>query len=70
MKLIPNWQDVALYSWAFRINLIIAVTSAADAAVSYMADGKFAWSLGVAAVSLIASGARLVKQVTISGEDE
>lgn len=53
-----------------RINLGLAVVTAADAAVSYAADGKIGWSLAVAGISLAASGARLIKQKTVSGEDE
>lgn len=70
MKLVPNWRAVVIHSWSFRINLVIAICSAVDAGITYYADGRASTALVVAGVSLLASGARLVKQATVSGEDE
>jgi hypothetical protein len=70
LKLLPNWRKVALNSWSFRINVVIAITSAVEAAVTYLVDGRVGVSIIVAGASIAASGARLVKQVTVSGEEE
>ena len=69
MKFVPNWKRVLLHSWSFHINVLVAVTSAADAGISYWVDGRISASLAVAVTSLVASLARLIKQETVSGED-
>lgn len=67
MKLVPNWKRVLWHSWSFHINLIVSVTSAIDAGVTYWVEGRVSASLAVMAVSLVASIARLIKQETVSG---
>jgi hypothetical protein len=70
MRLVSNWKEVTLYSWSFRLNLILAATSALEAGASYLADGKISSALIVCGISIAASVSRLVKQVTVSGEDK
>lgn len=67
MKLVPNWKRVLWHSWSFHINLLVSVTSAIDAGVTYWVEGRVSASLAVMAVSLVASIARLIKQETVSG---
>jgi hypothetical protein len=69
MRLVSNWKEVTLYSWSFRLNLILAATSALEAGASYLADGKISSALIVCGISIAASVSRLVKQVTVSGEE-
>lgn len=70
MKCVPNWQRIVLHSWSFQINVVIALTSALEAGIEYAVDGKIGSALVVAGVSLLAAGARLIKQATVSGDDE
>lgn len=62
MRLHPNWRGILRHAWSVRINLLLAVTSGADAAVSYVADGKPSAALLVFGVSVSASISRIVAQ--------
>lgn len=70
MKLVRNWRVVAQHAWSIRLNLLLALLAGADAAVTYVVDGKLSSALVVFAVSIAASSARLVVQEKISGEPE
>lgn len=65
-KLVWNWRTVLQKAWSIKINIMLALASAADAAVAYAIDGRFSASILVAVVSLIASGSRLVAQKGLS----
>lgn len=70
MRLVLNWQAVLRHAWSVRLNLLLALASAADSAISYAVDGRLSASLLVAAVSLTASVLRLVKQEDVSGDQQ
>lgn len=61
-KLVWNWRAVLQKAWSIRINLFLAVSSAADAGISYAVDGRYWTSAVVAVVSLIACASRIVAQ--------
>lgn len=67
MRLVLNWRAVLRHAWSVRLNLLLALASAADSAISYAVDGRLSASLLVAAVSLTASVLRIVKQEDVSG---
>lgn len=70
MRLVLNWRAVLRHAWSVRLNLLLALASAAEAAVSYAVDGRISASLLVAAVSLTASVLRIVKQEDVSGDQQ
>jgi hypothetical protein len=69
MKLVPNWKEVTLYSYSFHINLWSAILGAVESGASYYAEGRWGRGLVVTAICGAAAVARLVKQVTVSGEE-
>lgn len=69
MKLVDNWKRILRHAWSLRLNLLVILTSGADAAGAYIADGKIGASLGVFALSVAASGARLVAQEKVSADE-
>ena len=70
MRLVLNWRAVLRHAWSVRLNLLLALASAADSAIGYAVDGRVSASLIVAAVSLAASGLRLIKQDDVSGDQQ
>lgn len=77
MKLVHNWKTIAKDAWSFRLMALVSILNALELAelvlpfmdgVLPVAPGTFtALSL---AVSILAKVARLIKQKTISGDDE
>lgn len=67
MSLVRNWRRVLRYAWSIHLNLLLALASAADSAISYAVDGRISASLLVAAISLSASVLRLIAQRKVSG---
>ncbi len=70
MRLVLNWRVVLRRAWSVRLNLLLALASAVESAISYAVDGRLSASLVVAAVSLTASVLRLVKQEDVSGDQQ
>jgi hypothetical protein len=69
LKLVKNWREVTLYSWSFYLNVALALLSALESAQTYIVDGKLSSALIVCLISASAAIARLIKQVTVSGEE-
>lgn len=73
-KPVKNWKSVLLHSWSIRLSLIAGLFGTAEWVVDFFAEhpplprGTFA-AIAVA-IKLGSVGARLVKQVAVSGEDE
>lgn len=67
IKLHPDWQNILFHSWTVRLQVILGLFSAGDAAISYLADGKLGWSLAIFGWSLATTVARVVHQTAISG---
>jgi hypothetical protein len=68
--LVPDWKRVLKHAWSVRLNILLALASAVDSAITYAVDGRLSASLIVAVVSLVASGLRIVKQSSVSGGEE
>jgi hypothetical protein len=69
MVLVKNWREVTLYSWSFYLNVALALLSALESATTYIVEGKLSSALIVCLISASAAIARLIKQVTVSGEE-
>lgn len=70
MTPVRNWRAVLRHAWSLRLNVLLALFAAAEAAVTYAVDGKLSSALIVFAVSFSAAVARVVAQPKVSGDPE
>lgn len=73
-KPVKNWKAVLLHSWSIRLSLVAGLFGTAEWAIDFFANdpplphGTFA-AIAVA-IKVGSVIARVVKQVSVSGEDE
>lgn len=63
----PEWRTVLFHSWSVRLQVIVGLFSAVDAAVSYAVDGRLGATAIVFGSSIATVVARVVHQTVISG---
>lgn len=73
LKPVPNAKAVARHSWSFRLNAIATVASAVAIGMSVLAGAPpvnpIWFAVGYGLVNLLATGARLIAQPSLTGED-
>jgi hypothetical protein len=70
LELHPDWQRILFHSWSVRLQLMVGFFAAAQAGMTYAADGHPGWALAICGSTLATTVARVVKQAAVSGPAE
>lgn len=69
MTLHPQWRQILTRAWSMWGNYTVAILSGIEAASTYAADGRLGAAAGIFLTSIVSSGARIVQQKSLSGDE-